>query len=94
MLGYKHGKGTVTVSPDKTSQNFSNYGKQVKKPLSITRTYICNYCGFVTHRDINTSINMLQLGLSTVGHTKIHPWGDLPSWEIGVNLSFNGKSIN
>ncbi|MFO5527596.1 MAG: hypothetical protein ACLBM1_07120, partial [Cuspidothrix sp.] len=41
-----------------------------------------------------SSINILTLGLSTVGHRGTYATGDLPSWAIGVNLSSNGKSVN
>ncbi len=45
-------------------------------------------------RDINAAINILRLGLSTVGHTGTSRRRDLPSWAIGVNLLFNGESLN
>jgi len=65
----------------------------VKKSLS-TRTHNCHYCGFVEDRDVNASINILKLGLTTVGHTGSYATGDLPSWAIGANLSSNGESVN
>jgi putative transposase len=92
-FGYKYGKITVAVPPHNTSQNCSNCGQKVKKSLS-TRTHNCHHCGFVEDRDINASINILKLGLSTVGHTGTYATGDLPSWAIGVNLSSNGESVN
>ncbi|WP_409333530.1 hypothetical protein [Cuspidothrix issatschenkoi] len=42
----------------------------------------------VEDRDINASINIITLGLSTVGHRGTYATGDL----IGVNLSSNGES--
>jgi len=68
-FGYKYGKITIAVSPHNTSQNCSNCGKKVQKSLS-TRTHVCPHCGFVADRDVNAGINILQKGLSTVGHTE------------------------
>ncbi|QSJ19856.1 transposase [Nostoc sp. UHCC 0702] len=92
-FGHKYGKVTVAVPPHNTSQNCSNCGEKVKKSLS-TRTHLCPHCGFVEDRDVNAAINILQKGLSTVGHTGTYAWGDLPSWAIGANLSSNGESGN
>ena len=65
-FGHKYGKITVAVPPHNTSQNCANCGQKVKKSLS-TRTHNCHHCGFVEDRDINASINILKLGLTTVG---------------------------
>ncbi|MBD2205852.1 transposase [Calothrix sp. FACHB-1219] len=92
-FGHKYGKVTVAVPPHNTSQNCSNCGEKVKKSLS-TRTHICPHCGYVEDRDINAAINILRLGLSTVGHTGTYATGDLPSWAIGSSLSSNGESVN
>jgi putative transposase len=92
-FGHKYRKVTVAVPPHNTSQNCSNCGKKVKKSLSI-RTHVCPHCGYTEDRDINAAINILRLGLSTVGHTGTYAWGDLPSWAIGANLSSNGESLN
>jgi len=92
-LGHKYGKVTVAVPPHNTSQDCSNCGQKVKKCLS-TRTHVCPHCGYVADRDVNAAINILKLGLSTVGHTGTYAWGDLPSWAIGANLSSNGESMN
>ena len=90
---------TLAVPPHHTSQNCSNcdvlslpkVGQKVQKSLA-TRTDVCHHCGFIEDRDINASINILTLGLSTAGHTVNYATGDLPSWAIGVNLSSNGES--
>ncbi|RAM53123.1 MAG: transposase [Hapalosiphonaceae cyanobacterium JJU2] len=74
-FGYKYGKITIAVAPHNTSQNCSNCGEKVQKSLS-TRTHVCNYCGFVEDRDINAAINILQKGLSTVGHTGSYKLGE------------------
>ena len=58
---------TIAVEPAYTSQNCSSCGTTVKKSLS-TRTHVCQ-CGCVLDRDENAALNILQLGLGTVGHT-------------------------
>ena len=68
-FGYKYSKVTVAVAPHNTSQNCSNCGEKVQKSLS-TRTHICPHCNYVEDRDINAALNILQKGLSTVGHTE------------------------
>lgn len=75
-FGEVFGVTTVAVSPHYTSQNCSNCGENVKKSLS-TRTHHCPHCGFVADRDHNAAINILKLGLSTVGHTGTHASGDI-----------------
>ena len=92
-FGFKYGKVTVAVAPNNTSQNCSNCGEKVKKSLS-TRTHICPHCGYVEDRDINAAINILNRGLSTVGHTGSKAWGDLPSGSVGEILLGDGESVN
>ena len=75
-FGYKYGKLTIAVAPHNTSQNCSNCGSKVQKSLS-TRTHICNNCGYIEDRDINAAINILQRGLSTVGHTESFKLGEI-----------------
>jgi putative transposase len=58
---------TIAVNPSYTSQECSNCGSIVKKSLS-TRTHVCQ-CGCKLDRDHNAGINILNLGLGTVGHT-------------------------
>jgi IS605 OrfB family transposase len=84
-FGFKYGKATVAVAPHNTSQNCSNCGQKVPKSLS-TRTHICPHCGYVEDRDINAAINILKKGLSTVGHTGTHAWGEIPSGLVGYVL--------
>jgi putative transposase len=65
ILPYKAwsaGKAVVKVSPNGTSQFCAMCGAHVPKDLS-DRQHICPYCGFVTHRDINSAILILKLGL-------------------------------
>ena len=66
-FGTKFGRATVAVPPHYTSQICSSCGAKVKKSLS-TRTHICK-CGCVLDRDENAALNILKLGLGTVGHT-------------------------
>lgn len=56
------GKEVKLVNPHNTSQECSNCGVIVKKTLA-EREHICD-CGYVAHRDINASINILNRGLS------------------------------
>ncbi|MBD2606532.1 transposase [Scytonema hofmannii FACHB-248] len=58
---------TIAVNPSYTSQECSSCGVIVKKSLS-TRTHVCQ-CGCKLDRDHNAGINILNLGLGTVGHT-------------------------
>jgi putative transposase len=92
-FGHKYGKATVAVPPHNTSQDCSHCGEKVIQSLS-TRTHVCPHCGYTSDRDVNASINILKLGLSTVGHTGTYAWGDLPSWAVGASLSSNGESGN
>jgi putative transposase len=67
-FGKVFGVATVSVPPHYTSQNCSSCGEVVKKSLS-ERTHQCHHCGFVSDRDWNAAINILELALRTVGHT-------------------------
>jgi putative transposase len=65
ILPYKAwsaGKAVVKVSPNGTSQYCAMCGSHVPKDLS-ERQHVCPCCGFVTHRDINSAIIILKLGL-------------------------------
>ena len=66
-FGKVFGRITVAVNPQYTSQECSDCGATVKKSLS-TRTHKCK-CGCEMDRDHNAAINILNRGLSTVGHT-------------------------
>jgi len=76
MLGYKAwnaGGRVVEVNPRGTSQTCSNCGKAVPKSLSV-RTHKCPFCGLRVHRDLNSSIEILNR--ATVGRTGSHACGD------------------
>ena len=75
-FGVKYGKVTVAVPPHYTSQNCSNCGEIVKKALSV-RTHKCTHCGYEADRDTNAAINILQLGLDTLGHREIYKLGEI-----------------
>ncbi|MGD1807169.1 RNA-guided endonuclease InsQ/TnpB family protein [Dapis sp. BLCC M126] len=101
-FGRKYGKANVVVPPHNTSQNYSSWGQKVGKFLS-TRTQICHHCGFVEHRDLNTRLNILQKGLSTVGHTESNATlreaasrlrGETPSSCVGEILHDYGGTFN
>jgi predicted RNA-binding Zn-ribbon protein involved in translation (DUF1610 family) len=92
-FGFKYGKVTVAVPPHNTSQNCANCGEKVSKSLS-TRTHVCPDCGYVEDRDVNAALNILQKGLSTVGHTGSKAWGELPSTLVGYVLPRQGDSGN
>ena len=89
-FGKVFGRATVAVNPAYTSQECSNCGVIVKKSLS-TRTHVCQ-CGCVLDRDENAAINILNKGLSTVGHTGRsaldagNAQGDSSSTIAGANL--------
>jgi putative transposase len=89
-FGKVFGRATVAVNPAYTSQECSSCGVIVKKSLS-TRTHVCQ-CGCVLDRDENAAINILNKGLSTVGHTGRsaldagNVWGDSISTSVGENL--------
>ena len=76
-FGKVFGVVTVAVPAHYTSQNCSNCGEVVKKSLS-QRTHRCQHCGVVLDRDSNAAINILELGLRTVGHTEtLNASGDI-----------------
>jgi putative transposase len=89
-FGKVFGRATVAVNPAYTSQECSSCGVIIKKSLS-TRTHVCQ-CGCVLDRDENAAINILNRGLSTVGHTGRsaldvdNAWGDSISTPVGENL--------
>ncbi len=95
-FGKVFGRATVAVNSAYTSQECSSCGVIVKKSLS-TRTHVCQ-CGCVLDRDENAAINILNKGLSTVGHTgrsvrlrslseaEVNAQGDSSSTVAGANL--------
>jgi len=60
------GRVCVLVDPRGTSQRCSSCGTVVKKDLSI-RVHNCPACGLTIDRDVNAAINILALGLQSIG---------------------------
>ncbi len=93
----KFGKIAIAVPPQYTSQNCSECGKTVKKSLS-TRTHICE-CGCELDRDTNAAINILKIGLRTVGHTGTaieeieKAWGENANTVIEAILSSSKQPL-
>ena len=73
-FGRVFGVGTIAVPPHYTSQECSGCGAIVKKSLS-TRTHTCT-CGTTLDRNHNAALNILRIGLSTVGQTGINASGE------------------
>lgn len=55
------GRQLVLVDPKGTSQRCSQCDQIVKKDLTI-RIHECPFCGFVTDRDYNASLNIMKIG--------------------------------
>ncbi|WP_321416741.1 transposase [uncultured Methanomethylovorans sp.] len=60
------GKIVVLVNPYNTSQMCSKCGLIVKKTIN-NRIHKCDSCGLALDRDYNAAINILRLGLQSVG---------------------------
>jgi putative transposase len=60
------GRTVISVNPKYTSQDCSDCGNRVKKKLS-QRIHECKKCGLKIHRDLNASINILRIGLDSLG---------------------------
>ena len=61
------GRVVVLVEPRNTSQRCSGCGEMVEKSLDI-RVHECPVCGLVMDRDQNAAINILRLGLESLGY--------------------------
>jgi putative transposase len=64
------GRCARQVNPRNTSQMCSVCGEIVKKDLSL-RIHNCEGCGLVLDRDHNAAINILALGLQSIGQQTI-----------------------
>lgn len=74
LLRYKaveYGKQIIAVPARYTSQKCSCCGQIVKKSLSV-RTHCCP-CGFTANRDHNAAMNILALGLESLGAATAAP---------------------
>ena len=61
------GRVVVLVDPRNTSKLCSCCGRLVEKSLSV-RVHACPVCGLVMDRDQNAAINILGLGLQSLGY--------------------------
>ncbi|TWO18010.1 IS200/IS605 family element transposase accessory protein TnpB [Campylobacter hyointestinalis] len=95
FLEYKakhNGKLFTKIPPQYTSKGCSNCGT-IKFDLKLKdRTFICDECGFVTHRDLNAAINILRRGLKAL-NISIEQIKDIKlsnvkskSFELGISL--------
>lgn len=69
LLSYKAAcasRGFVAVNPAYTSQDCSSCGHRQKMPLS-ERVFNCPCCGTVLDRDHNAALNILRLGMQSLG---------------------------
>ena len=64
------GSSIVLINPANTSKMCSKCGLLVEKSLAV-RIHNCPHCGLVLDRDHNTAINILRLGLQSVGITTV-----------------------
>ena len=60
------GSVVVLVNPANTSKMCSRCGLLVEKTLA-DRVHKCDSCGLIMDRDNNAAINILRLGLQSVG---------------------------
>lgn len=60
------GRVVIAVNPAYTSQDCSQCHYRKKKTLA-ERIHKCEECGLIMHRDLNSSINILSLGLQALG---------------------------
>ena len=60
------GRSVIAVNPAYTSQDYSSCGYRKKKLLS-DRVHHCDNCGLTINRDLNASINILRIGLDSLG---------------------------
>jgi putative transposase len=66
------GRQVVRVNPKNTSKRCSRCGTLVEKDLSV-RVHHCPVCQLKIDRDLNASINILALGLKSMGSTPRSP---------------------
>jgi putative transposase len=66
----KAGRYAVQVNPRNTSQACSGCGSIVEKDLSVC-VHSCSGCGLKLDRDQNAAINILALGLQSIGRKTI-----------------------
>jgi len=75
VLSYKAAEAGwqfVAINPKSTSQTCSQCGSIAKKELS-DRWHDCLICNCHLHRDYNASLNILRLGLQSLGLSSRSP---------------------
>ena len=72
------GRVVVLVEPRNTSKQCSCCGAMVEKSLDV-RVHECPECGFTMDRDQNAAINILRLGLESLGYSL-----ETPAFRHGV----------
>lgn len=60
------GRTIIKVNPAYTSQDCSSCGHREKKSLAV-RQHHCKCCGLNINRDLNASLNILRIGLDSLG---------------------------
>ena len=69
LLEYKadlYGTHVVQVEPEGTTKECARCGVETAKPIWV-REHSCPSCGFVTDRDANAAMNVLQRGFAELG---------------------------
>ena len=66
----KAGRCALQVNPRNTSQMCSGCSKIIGKDLRV-RIHACSNCGLRLHRDQNAAINILALGLQSIGQATL-----------------------
>lgn len=77
LLEYKAecaNRRVIKINPAYTSQTCSRCGYRQKMPLS-NRVFHCPCCSLSLDRDHNAAVNILSLGLQTVGHKTVEAPG-------------------
>jgi len=71
--GFKHYLKIGRFEP--TSKTCSNCGCVQEMPLS-KRVFDCPNCGISIDRDLNASLNIRNIGINMLGHSRINACGD------------------
>jgi putative transposase len=61
------GRRYIAVNPAYTSQDCSQCGHRKRDLTLADRTSTCPFCGVTLDRDLNASLNILGVGLRTLG---------------------------
>jgi putative transposase len=94
MLCYKEeesGGRVVFVNPHGTSQVCSGCGKAVVKVLS-NRMHECPFCGLTLDRDLNASMNILEIGRGPPDLKPVESLTSTPSLGVGQVGSVNQEA--